>query len=1122
MKKNMVCCVILLLIFCVVIPVNASTQVGISGKGNTGRLFMSGKMGQIKNPDEVPSFLKSKLKSWMANNSDLTFQVKKVKKDELNMTHYRTQQYYRGIPLYGQEVIVHTDRSGQVKTVNGQAADTVNVQTTPGITKDMALSIARKSVNAPPDTGEKIMGKDVFSEKADLMIYGQDSKYYLVYVVEMNFMKPCPGSWKLFIDAASGEVLKKLNRLDQFTSTTGTGLGYYHDSKTLKVILDDDGKYRLIEKTYPDLQTDKNIILTADYDILGMDVCYPNINKIWNSSSQETGVDASYYIHVTHDYFKDTFGRNSYDGLGDSILVWANDTDEPINASSSAGNGIMYFGAGGTDDGTEYAPFSSGLDIVAHEYTHEITGYEEILEYQGESGALNESFSDVFACIIDPDWELGEHVVTPGISGGALRDLSDPAKYGQPANYRDYLETSSDYGGVHTNSGIPNKAFYNIATVIGRDAAARIYYRAITQYLTLTSDFRDGKDALLSAAEDIYGYKSPEYRAVAFGWGAVGIPDPYEITLSESTVNLPLNLTKAITADLITDNQSSQDVTNTADWSSSNELVATVNHGLLISVGTGTAVITADWGGLQATVTVLVTANVLEIQVDKPAVKLLAQGPSTSILATAIYDDQTSDDVTQLATWESSDDSVATTSAGNVWGANPGVATITVSYGGKHFDIPTRVIPQQAASLALDIPTLIMKIAESVNLNTTATFTGYPPQNINEFCVWTSSNTRIATVSNTGLVTGIAVGKATITAKFGSKSVKAAVTITPVANSIFVDKPAIVSVIGGSAVRIKVSAYYVGSTRATDVSKLAVWEVDPDGIGGATVSSGAVKGLVKGEASITVTYQDFSISIPVTVIPKVTSLTAEPASLDLTTGTDPTAVAVTAHYIDGSEETVTGKAAWKSSRTSVVTVTGGAISPVSKGTASVTVEFGGKRVTIKVTVTPPVTSIVIDKPIVSLLSGRSASIKATAYYSDGSSARITTNPTLTWTAAPGGVVTVNRGALKAAGVGETEITFNYKGAAAVCEVKVSPAVASLSAPPIMQLVVGDGRTPLVVMALYSGGLGAENVTDFATLTTSKASIVTVEPGMITPVSAGTATITAKFGGKSVVIKVTVV
>lgn len=151
-----------------------------------------------------------------------------------------------------------------------------------------------------------------------------------------------------------------------------------------------------------------------------------------------------------------------------------------------------------------------------------------MLRYVNQSGALNESFSDVFGYFVDPtNWDLGEAVYTPGISGDALRSLSNPEKYGQPSHMRDYqylpATEEGDNGGVHINSGIPNKAAYLTINAIGKEKAEKIYYRALTTYLTPTSDFKQARTALLQSAADYDGYGSATYKAVENAWNQVGV-----------------------------------------------------------------------------------------------------------------------------------------------------------------------------------------------------------------------------------------------------------------------------------------------------------------------------------------------------------------------------------------------------------------------------------------------------------------------------------------------------------------------------------------------------------------------------------------------------------------------
>jgi Zn-dependent metalloprotease len=237
-------------------------------------------------------------------------------------------------------------------------------------------------------------------------------------------------------------------------------------------------------------------------------------------SSTDIAVQAAHdNAGATYDYYFSTFGRDSFNNAGAMI-------NSTVHYGSSYNNAFwngyqMVYGDG---DGYVFGPLSGALDVVAHELTHAVTQYTADLVYSYQSGALNESYSDVFGAMVDrDDWLMGEDVYTPGTSGDALRSLSNPSQYGQPEHMDSFVNTSSDNGGVHTNSGIPNKAAYNIAQAIGKDKMEKVWYRALTLYLTSGAQFSDARDASVQAAADLYGTASAEVTAVSNGFAAVGI-----------------------------------------------------------------------------------------------------------------------------------------------------------------------------------------------------------------------------------------------------------------------------------------------------------------------------------------------------------------------------------------------------------------------------------------------------------------------------------------------------------------------------------------------------------------------------------------------------------------------
>jgi len=218
--------------------------------------------------------------------------------------------------------------------------------------------------------------------------------------------------------------------------------------------------------------------------------------------------------------------------------------------ASYVGGGVMIYGeglpAGVTLGGWTWDYTSGALDIVAHELTHGVTDYTSQLEYRGESGALNEAFSDIIGTSVEfffqpegaargqADWLIGEDVVRPG----GLRSMANPAAYGGPDHYSHRFTGSTDNGGVHTNSNIVNQAYF-LAVVGGRNATSglsvtgvgltnreqleKVFYRAFTTMLPAQARFTTARAATIQAARDLYGAGSTVERAVTDAWTAVGV-----------------------------------------------------------------------------------------------------------------------------------------------------------------------------------------------------------------------------------------------------------------------------------------------------------------------------------------------------------------------------------------------------------------------------------------------------------------------------------------------------------------------------------------------------------------------------------------------------------------------
>jgi Zn-dependent metalloprotease len=249
---------------------------------------------------------------------------------------------------------------------------------------------------------------------------------------------------------------------------------------------------------------------------------------------------------ATYDLYHEIFERNSIDNNGMQLISVVHYLQGYDNAFWN-GEKMVY------GDGDEDLPeserlfnrFTIAIDIIGHELTHGVTQFEANLVYRDQPGSLNESFSDVFGSLVkqrvnnqtatEADWLIGAGLFTSNVAGQAIRSMKNPGtayddpvlgKDPQPGHMDDFVETTSNNGGVHINSGIPNRAFYGVARELGGYAwekAGKIWYITLRDKLTATTDFLTAANLTYEVAGDLYGNNSPEQNAVVKGWEEVGI-----------------------------------------------------------------------------------------------------------------------------------------------------------------------------------------------------------------------------------------------------------------------------------------------------------------------------------------------------------------------------------------------------------------------------------------------------------------------------------------------------------------------------------------------------------------------------------------------------------------------
>ncbi len=541
---------------------------------------------------DVNTLVKEQKKALNLQEND-ALELTKVEIDQLDWGHYDYQQTYKGIRVEGAKYKLHT-QNDRVKKGNGQLVENINVDVNTTFSSEEAIEIALVDCAAQKyawedNVHQEFLGLDDTSgPEVTLVLYdptysNNGANYRLAYKIDVYSIEPY-ARYYAYVDAHTGKLFDKMTQIIECNSP-GTALTNYHGVTSITTDAF-NGSYRLHDctrgqgiETYQITSIAGNSVAIAD--VIEND---GNNDNNWTSNDliTKTACEGHKGAELTYDYFYETHSRDSYDDAGAILRSLVNYGN--VSNAFWTGNFMVY----GNGDGSNYGPMTA-LDIIAHELAHAITQYTAALVYRYESGALNESFSDIFGTLVefakDPnggDWSIGEdaHLI-----GTGLRDMADPNSKNQPMAYEglhwwDQIACSAgqnnDYCGVHFNSGVQNHWFYLLVTggsgtnefgtnysvsSIGLDAAAAIVYRNLTVYLTPTSNYADARQGSIQAAEDIYGIGSNEVQQVINAWCAVNVggcvvpskditvtaPNGGEFFLYNDPVDIIWNWTGAIT-----------------------------------------------------------------------------------------------------------------------------------------------------------------------------------------------------------------------------------------------------------------------------------------------------------------------------------------------------------------------------------------------------------------------------------------------------------------------------------------------------------------------------------------------------------------------------------------------
>jgi Zn-dependent metalloprotease len=476
----------------------------------------------------------------------ITYRVTDTIKDADGSTHVRLERRYRGMPVLGGDLVVHAPQAGW-RGVSQTLDRAVRVPATPVV----SASAAAERTLAPAKATRTITGM-TRAESTRLVVDATSGTAHLAWeVVTAGTQEDgTPSRLATYVDATSGALIR---REQQIQNVDGSGQSLYSGTVPLRVT-QSGTTYLLKDPTRGNTYTTdlENRSDSMQCQLFGMGckvgTLFTGSDTVFGngatSSRESAAVDAQYGTNQTWDYYNQVHGRNGIFGNGQGSYNRVHYGKGYVNAFWD-GTKMTY----GDGDGRDFGPLVS-LDVAGHEMSHGVTENTAGLIYEGEPGGLNEATSDIFGTMVefyaanpnDPgDYLIGEEFDLTSHLG--FRRMDNPIADGSSPNCYSSNTRNLD---VHYSSGVANHFFYLLAegsgartingvahssptcngstvTGIGRDAAQKIWFRALTVYMTSSTDYAGARAATLSAAADLYGAGSAQYAAVGAAWSAVSV-----------------------------------------------------------------------------------------------------------------------------------------------------------------------------------------------------------------------------------------------------------------------------------------------------------------------------------------------------------------------------------------------------------------------------------------------------------------------------------------------------------------------------------------------------------------------------------------------------------------------
>ncbi|NTZ18945.1 hypothetical protein EXW96_15595 [Paenibacillus sp. JMULE4] len=640
--------------------------------------------------------------------------------------------------------------------------------------------------------------------------------------------------------------------------------------------------------------------------------------------------------------------------------------------------------------------------------------------------------------------------------------------------------------------------------------ATAVHTNGTTEEVTVKTDWNSGASDIASVYAGVVTAKKEGKAVITATY--LGKTVIVNVTVNKrvrslikdkQTIDLRKGKSEQVTLTAYYDDGASEDVTSKADWNIDNGQVATVVNGLVTGQNSGTAIVSAKYNNQSVSIPVNIEI-VKRVDPDKSKVSLLLNDSDTvQLLAT--YPDGSSEDVSDKAEWESDNPDIADVLKGKITGYGPGQATITGSYGTKSATIKVDV--DHAIKLDLGMENILMKKNDTRQLKLTASYAEGNTEEITGRAEWSSSNEAVVSVVK-GKLFANASGEAIITAKYGQKT--AAVTVDVDVPKRLEPEKDTLDLQTGKSDSIVLWATYADGTQE-DVTDQAKWSIDNDAV--ASVLSGKVTAYKAGEATVTANYGGksvaikVSVDIPITIKPSLKTVSFQVGGYEQVT--------LSAIYSDGRTVDITDKAEWSTSSSAIAEVSKGQITGVGTGAVTITAKYGTRSTTVQVSVGVLKSLTTTSQTILSLKKGAAQALDLTATYTDGTTKKVSTEAE--WTSSNAKAASVDAGVVTAVGSGEATITASFESKTVTFTVQVDMADKLTANPAFLHFDLNETRA-ITLNATDANGT-VKDVTAEADWTSSNTAIVTVDKGTVTPVSRGKATITAKYGGKTVSISV---